>query len=143
MQASRTTKRCPAGWVIHALIGDVCGRGPAEAALGVCLRVAWRALVLAGQPRRRALRRPARAQARTAGRGHVRHRVHGVGGARPVAPGCCGWPATRRRCCSRRTGSPSSPRPRHRRPGSTTGRAGPPARSSSATAGRCCCTPTG
>ncbi|HLK02722.1 MAG TPA: PP2C family protein-serine/threonine phosphatase, partial [Streptosporangiaceae bacterium] len=34
------------GWV-HALIGDVCGRGPAEAALGVCLRVAWRALVLA------------------------------------------------------------------------------------------------
>jgi serine phosphatase RsbU (regulator of sigma subunit) len=38
----------PDGWV-HALIGDVCGRGPAEAALGVCLRVAWRALVLAGQ----------------------------------------------------------------------------------------------
>jgi serine phosphatase RsbU (regulator of sigma subunit) len=36
-------------WV-HALIGDVCGRGPAEAALGVCLRVAWRALVLAGRP---------------------------------------------------------------------------------------------
>jgi len=37
------------GWV-HALIGDVCGRGPAEAALGVCLRVAWRALILAGRP---------------------------------------------------------------------------------------------
>jgi serine phosphatase RsbU (regulator of sigma subunit) len=37
------------GWV-HALIGDVCGRGPAEAALGVCLRVAWRAMVLAGRP---------------------------------------------------------------------------------------------
>jgi serine phosphatase RsbU (regulator of sigma subunit) len=37
------------GWV-HALIGDVCGRGPAEAALGVCLRVAWRALTLAGRP---------------------------------------------------------------------------------------------
>ena len=36
------------GWV-HALIGDVCGRGPAEAALGVCLRVAWRTLVLAGR----------------------------------------------------------------------------------------------
>jgi serine phosphatase RsbU (regulator of sigma subunit) len=35
------------GWV-HALIGDVCGHGPAEAALGVCLRVAWRTLVLAG-----------------------------------------------------------------------------------------------
>ena len=39
----------PDGWV-HALIGDVCGHGPSEAALGVCLRVAWRALVLAGQP---------------------------------------------------------------------------------------------
>lgn len=37
------------GWV-HAVIGDVCGHGPGEAALGVCLRVAWRALVLAGHP---------------------------------------------------------------------------------------------
>ena len=35
---------------LHALIGDVCGRGPAEAALGVCLRVAWRTMVLAGRP---------------------------------------------------------------------------------------------
>ena len=39
----------PDGWV-HVLIGDVCGRGPGEAALGVCLRVAWRTLVLAGWP---------------------------------------------------------------------------------------------
>lgn len=39
----------PDGWV-HAVIGDVCGHGAAEAALGVCLRVAWRALVLAGRP---------------------------------------------------------------------------------------------
>jgi serine phosphatase RsbU (regulator of sigma subunit) len=37
------------GWV-HAMIGDVCGRGPDEAALGVCLRVAWRTMVLAGRP---------------------------------------------------------------------------------------------
>jgi serine phosphatase RsbU (regulator of sigma subunit) len=37
------------GWV-HTLIGDVCGHGPGEAALGVCLRVAWRALVLAAHP---------------------------------------------------------------------------------------------
>ncbi|HLH82469.1 MAG TPA: SpoIIE family protein phosphatase [Trebonia sp.] len=43
------TLQAPDGWV-HALIGDVCGHGPAEAALGVCLRVAWRALVLAGRP---------------------------------------------------------------------------------------------
>lgn len=33
---------------VHAVIGDVAGHGPAEAALGVCLRVAWRAFVLAG-----------------------------------------------------------------------------------------------
>jgi serine phosphatase RsbU (regulator of sigma subunit) len=39
--------QAPDGWV-HVLIGDVCGHGPAEAALGVCLRVAWRTLVLAG-----------------------------------------------------------------------------------------------
>lgn len=37
------------GWV-HAMVGDVCGRGPDEAALGVCLRVAWRAMILAGRP---------------------------------------------------------------------------------------------
>jgi serine phosphatase RsbU (regulator of sigma subunit) len=37
------------GWV-HAVVGDVCGHGPDEAALGVCLRVAWRTLVLAGRP---------------------------------------------------------------------------------------------
>lgn len=34
--------------VLHLLIGDVCGHGPDEAALGVCLRVAWRSLILAG-----------------------------------------------------------------------------------------------
>jgi serine phosphatase RsbU (regulator of sigma subunit) len=39
----------PDGWM-HALIGDVCGHGPSEAALGVCLRVAWRAMVLARRP---------------------------------------------------------------------------------------------
>ncbi|MFI7618523.1 PP2C family protein-serine/threonine phosphatase [Nonomuraea terrae] len=33
---------------VHAVIGDVCGHGPDEAALGVCLRIAWRALVLSG-----------------------------------------------------------------------------------------------
>jgi serine phosphatase RsbU (regulator of sigma subunit) len=41
--------QAPDGWV-HVLIGDVCGHGPSEAALGVCLRVAWRALMLAGHP---------------------------------------------------------------------------------------------
>ncbi|ABK51832.1 response regulator receiver modulated serine phosphatase [Acidothermus cellulolyticus 11B] len=33
---------------VWLLIGDVSGHGPDEAALGVCLRVGWRALVLAG-----------------------------------------------------------------------------------------------
>jgi serine phosphatase RsbU (regulator of sigma subunit) len=33
---------------VHAMIGDVCGHGPDEAALGVELRIAWRALTLAG-----------------------------------------------------------------------------------------------
>ncbi|QPP08021.1 SpoIIE family protein phosphatase [Streptomyces bathyalis] len=33
---------------VHAMIGDVCGHGPDEAALGVELRIAWRALTFAG-----------------------------------------------------------------------------------------------
>ncbi|MCT2592899.1 serine/threonine-protein phosphatase [Streptomyces sp. N2-109] len=33
---------------VHAMIGDVCGHGPDEAALGVSLRIAWRALTFAG-----------------------------------------------------------------------------------------------
>ncbi|MEU6547987.1 fused response regulator/phosphatase [Streptomyces sp. NPDC046859] len=33
---------------VHAIIGDVSGHGPDAAALGVCLRIAWRALTLGG-----------------------------------------------------------------------------------------------
>ena len=33
---------------VFALIGDVAGHGPDEAALGVCLRIAWRTLVISG-----------------------------------------------------------------------------------------------
>ncbi|MYS23562.1 SpoIIE family protein phosphatase [Streptomyces sp. SID4948] len=33
---------------VHVVVGDVSGHGAAEAALGVCLRVAWRSFVLAG-----------------------------------------------------------------------------------------------
>ena len=36
---------------LHAVIGDVSGHGPDEAALGVALRIAWRSLVLAGLPK--------------------------------------------------------------------------------------------
>ncbi|MFC3386801.1 PP2C family protein-serine/threonine phosphatase [Couchioplanes azureus] len=35
---------------LHVIVGDVCGHSVDEAALGVELRVAWRALVLAGVP---------------------------------------------------------------------------------------------
>lgn len=34
--------------IVHAVIGDVCGNGPDEAAMGVALRVGWRTLTLAG-----------------------------------------------------------------------------------------------
>ncbi|CAN5446549.1 SpoIIE family protein phosphatase [soil metagenome] len=33
---------------VHVMIGDVAGHGPDEAALGVALRIAWRALTFAG-----------------------------------------------------------------------------------------------
>jgi serine phosphatase RsbU (regulator of sigma subunit) len=35
---------------VHSVVGDVCGHGPDEAALGVSMRVAWRSLVLAARP---------------------------------------------------------------------------------------------
>jgi serine phosphatase RsbU (regulator of sigma subunit) len=35
---------------LHAVVGDVCGHGPDEAALGVSMRVAWRTMVLADRP---------------------------------------------------------------------------------------------
>ncbi|GAA1313061.1 fused response regulator/phosphatase [Saccharothrix xinjiangensis] len=41
---------------LQVIIGDVCGHGPDEAALGVFLRIAWRALVLADQEPSRVLR---------------------------------------------------------------------------------------
>ena len=49
--AATSSTRCrrPAGRV-HAVVGDVSGHGPDEAALGVSLRIAWRTLVLAGVP---------------------------------------------------------------------------------------------
>ncbi|GAB1515970.1 SpoIIE family protein phosphatase [Actinophytocola sp. KF-1] len=35
---------------VHAVVGDVCGHGPDEAALGVSMRVAWRTMVLSTRP---------------------------------------------------------------------------------------------
>jgi serine phosphatase RsbU (regulator of sigma subunit) len=40
---------------LHVIVGDVCGHGVDEAALGVELRVAWRALVLARVPEEQVL----------------------------------------------------------------------------------------
>jgi serine phosphatase RsbU (regulator of sigma subunit) len=42
--------------LIHLLVGDVSGRGPDAAALGAALRIAWRALTLAGLPGENVLR---------------------------------------------------------------------------------------
>lgn len=39
----------------HVIVGDVSGHGPDEAALGVCLRIAWRALVMGGVAEERLL----------------------------------------------------------------------------------------
>jgi serine phosphatase RsbU (regulator of sigma subunit) len=36
------------GGALRAVVGDVCGNGPDEAAIGVSLRTAWRALALSG-----------------------------------------------------------------------------------------------
>lgn len=44
----------PSG-AVRAVIGDVCGHGPDEAALGVSLRISWRALALAEIPEDRVL----------------------------------------------------------------------------------------
>jgi len=41
---------------LHVAIGDVCGHGADEAALGVCLRIAWRSLTLAQRPAPEVLR---------------------------------------------------------------------------------------
>ena len=101
------------GWV-HALIGDVCGRGPAEAALGVCLRVAWRTMVLAGPRRGDLVHAQRAARARAAGRHHVRHAVHDLGAPGPDhrldtdgrAPAAAAGQPLRRRRVSTRPAAP-------------------------------------
>jgi serine phosphatase RsbU (regulator of sigma subunit) len=55
---------------VHAVIGDVAGHGPDEAALGIYLRIAWRTLVLTGltgPPLLRQLERILRAERSHAG----------------------------------------------------------------------------
>ena len=69
---------------VHAVVGDVSGHGPDEAALGVGLRIAWRALVLAGVPAGRvAAAPPGDARPRAPRRGRLHDAVHGHARPRP------------------------------------------------------------
>ena len=81
---------------VHAIIGDVSGHGPDEAALGALLRVSWRALVLAGVDEERLL---PELQRLLVSERHdqqaVHHRVHDHDLRR--RPPSCGSPGTRRR----------------------------------------------
>ena len=89
---------------LHVLIGDVSGHGPDEAALGACLRVAWRTLMLA----QRRLTRRSRCCRRSSL--HERHApaifatlcmLTSRPGARRAS---CGWPGIRRRSSSTAAG---------------------------------------
>ena len=91
---------------LHLVIGDVSGHGPDEAALGVCLRVAWRTLIARRRPPDGA---PADAAARCSS--HERHAaeifatvLHADRRARPRARRACAARAIRRRSARRRRG---------------------------------------
>ena len=129
---------------VHVVIGDVCGHGPDEAALGVCLRIAWRTLVLAGSAPDELLRLAAgRAARRAPRRARVHDAVHGVDPARPRRRGHpAGRPpaaAAAQRTAARRRSSRARP---GRRWGSSTTCAGPPTTSRCRATGRCCSTRT-
>ena len=69
---------------LRAIIGDVAGHGPDEAAVGVCLRIAWRTLVLAGLATPEVLPTAAAGARGRAPRAlRVRHRRHDRDRARP------------------------------------------------------------
>ena len=124
------------GWV-HALIGDVCGHGPGEAALGVCLRVAWRALVLAGHPAEEVLATVQQVLEHEQQEEAMFATVCMLSVAPDRSSGMLRLPATRLRCSSRRTGSPNSPPRCPRRSASTRRGGGLDTRCRSATTGRC------
>ena len=69
---------------MHAVIGDVSGHGPDAAALGVCLRIAWRTLVLGGsRARGAAADAAARPRSRAPLLVDVHDALHGHDRARP------------------------------------------------------------
>ena len=132
---------------VHAIVGDVCGHGPDEAALGALLRVSWRALVLAGVDEPQLL--PKLQQVLVSER-HDRSLFTTAVHRRP-APADAGRPA--REALVRLAGHPPplvlgrgrtpSPRASGCRWASRPTRAGTSPGSSSTPAGRCWCTPTG
>ena len=89
---------------VRAVIGDVMGHGPDEAALGVHLRVAWRTLVLAGVPDETILTSLSRLLSAESGSGGRFVTACDI----TIEPDCgaerCGWPDTRRRWSARRAG---------------------------------------
>ena len=135
----------PSG-TVHAIVGDVCGHGPDEAALGALLRVSWRALVLAGVDEPQLL--PKLQQVLVSER-HERSlfttaATVALSPADDGSGGCALWsgsPDTRRRWCSA-THRTRSPLRSGCRWASSRTRAGPPSRSPSSPAGRCSSTPT-
>ena len=136
----------PSG-TVHAIVGDVCGHGPDEAALGALLRVSWRALVLAGVDEPQVL--PKLQQVLVSER-HDRSAVHdgctvahhADADGRAGATRSSGSPGTRRRWrCGR--GPHRSPRRVGLPLGIALDASGPPPGSSSTPAGRCCSTRTG
>ena len=119
--------------------------GPDEAALGVCLRIAWRALVLSRRRRSTGARRVEQAAAHERhDRDAVRHRVHVV---RRAGPRPRDRPARRPPAAAaarrRRRSRPSTAPPGRRSACSTTpalaGRRG----GAAGRRGRCCSSPTG
>ena len=133
----------PSG-TIHAIVGDVCGHGPDEAALGALLRVSWRALVLAGVDEPQLLPKLQQVFVERAPRPQaVHHGLHGGDRAGRPRPGhWSGWPGIRLRCpCApARTRSPPASGCRS---GSRSTRPGRRPRCRWVATGRCCSTPTG
>ncbi|CAM5262116.1 hypothetical protein SMICM304S_05690 [Streptomyces microflavus] len=91
------TVRTPDG-TVHAMIGDVCGHGPDEAALGVELRIAWRALTLAGLCGDQLLSTLQQVLEHAAERGDLRDARHRRHRPRRAPRRTSAWPATPHRC---------------------------------------------
>ena len=84
---------------VHVMIGDVAGHGPDEAALGVALRIAWRALTFAGLRGPDRMRELERISAhRTRRQGHLRDGVS-ASPFHPRGPSSARFAQGIRECC--------------------------------------------